>query len=119
MITKQELETIRNKTPFLSEGFISPSAIAEMGKREKKEYFKNVEIRFKAEEEFKEQNKTDMEKEQDKKEREQKVKSDRIIQLKAQIRVLADLPQIKSKKNNKTKTLYNNYLKDLEVLKGG
>ena len=58
IITKQELETIRNKAPLMSEGLLSPYQVSNMSKREKAEWEKNKQIRFNAEQEFKEQNKT-------------------------------------------------------------
>ena len=117
MINFKELETIRAKAPFISEGAISPFQVGSMNKRERGEYNKNIQLRFKAEAEFKEQNKTAEQKEKERKEREQRERGNRISQIEAQIRLLKDFKQVKSKRKNKLKTLYENYLKELEVLK--
>jgi len=63
MITKQELSTIQNKAPLLSEGNISPFQVSRMSKRIKAEWEKNKQLRYKAEEEFKEQIKQEVIKE--------------------------------------------------------
>lgn len=124
MITKQQLETIRDKAPFISEGFISPSAVFEMGKNERKQYEKNVHIRFKAEAEFKEQNKSPEEKAQEEKERKQKEIKTEILQIESVLNSIKDLKILQSKRDNsykrlfKEKTLKLNELKErLEVKK--
>ena len=117
MVTIQELETIRSKAPFISEGAISPFQVGSMNNRARREYNQNVNKRFKAEAEFKEQNKTAEQKEQERKKREQREKEGRIAQIGAQIRLLKDFKQVKSKRKNKLKTLYEDYIKELEGLK--
>ena len=119
MITIQVLETIRSKAPFISEGAISTFQVGSMGKRERREYNQNVNKRFEAEAEFKEQNKTTEQKEQEKRKREQREKEGKIAQIKAQIRFLKDFKQVKSKRKNGLKTTYENYIKELEGLKNG
>ena len=117
MVTIQELETIRAKAPFISEGAISTFQVSRMGKRERQEWNKNRIKRFEAEAEFKEQNKTAEQKEQERRKREQREKEGKIAQIEAQIRLLKDFKQVKSKRKNKLKTLYEDYIKELEGLK--
>ena len=117
MITKQELETIRSKAPLLSEGAISPYQVSNMSKRQKAEREKNIKIRYKTEEEFKEQNKTEEQKEQEKREQEETEIKSRITQIKAQMRTIKDFPQMKSKKENSIKKTYRMYEDKLKELK--
>ena len=117
MINFKELETIRAKAPFISEGAISPFQVGNMNKRERREYNQNVLIRLNTEAEFKEQNKTAEQKEQERKGREQKERGNKISQIEAQIRLLKDFKQVKSKRKNKLKSLYERYIKEWEGLK--
>jgi hypothetical protein len=106
MITKEELETIRSKAPFLSEGSISPFQVSNMGKREKAEYNKNREIRFKAEAEFKRQNMTEQEKQEEKEFYINKEIGNLEAQIgskKRTIEYLKELPAFKSKRMNNIK----------------
>lgn len=106
MITKEELETIRSKAPFLSEGAISPFQVSNMGKREKVEYDKNISIRFKAEAEFKKQNMTEQEKQEDKEfyiNKEIENLETHIQSKKRTIEYLKELPAFHSKRMNDTR----------------
>ena len=116
MINFKELETIRAKAPFISEGAISPFQVGNMNKRKRGEYNKNIQLRFKAEAEFKEQNKTAEQKEKERKEREQREREGRKGQIEAQLRLLKDFKQVKSKRKNKLKPLYERYIKEWEGL---
>ena len=118
MITKEEIEKIQNETPLLSEGFISPSAIATMGKNEKKRYFERVSLRFRMEEEYQQQNKTPEEKKQDEEEKKQKEINSRINQVESIINTLKDFPQVQSKRSNKLKRTYLHHVEELRILRG-
>ncbi len=106
MITKEELETIRSKAPFLSEGAISPFQVSNMTKREKAEYDKNVGVRFKAEEEFKRQNMTEQETQEEKEFYINKEIGNLETQIGAKkrtIEYLKSLPSFESKRMNDTR----------------
>ena len=126
MVTKQELETIRSKAPLMSEGSLSPYQVSNMSKREKQEWDKNRAIRFKAEEEFKKQNRTIEEiKKEEVGEKIKKLES-RESQINSYLNTIKDLPQMKSKRENGLKLGYRLHTEELEKvqlelkkLKGG
>ena len=106
MIKKQELNTIRAKAPFLSEGTISPFQVSNMSKIEKTEYDKNVQIRFKAEEEYKKQNMTEKEKKEEEEfyiNKDIKSLETKMQSQKRTIEYLKLLPAFQSKRMNNTK----------------
>lgn len=129
MITKEELNKIRAKAPFLSEGAISFFQVSNMGKREKAEYDRNVQIRFKAEEEFKRQNMTSKERKEEEEfyiNKKIETLECKIKSLKSNIDYLKLLPAFLSKRMNNTRrgVLFGEEeMKELELkikkLKGG
>ena len=122
MITKEELSIIQSKAPLMSEGLLSPYQVSNMSKRQHKEWLNNIQLRYKAENEFKEQNKTPEEKAQENREEELNKINSRITQINAQMNLLKDFPKVKSKRMNQTKRTFLNYQEELNILiqmKGG
>jgi len=113
-ITLEQLETIRAKAPLMSEGLLSPFQVGSMRKRERQEWEKNKQIRFKAEEDFKKQNRTEEEiKQEELKEKINNLESKK-MQIEAQINIIKYLPQLKRLRDNALKRIYQIHIKDLE-----
>ena len=126
MITKEELEKIRSKAPLMSEGLLSPYQVSNMSKRQKAEWDKNRAIRFKAEADFKKQNRTEEEiKQEDIMNKIRKLES-REMQINSYLNTIKDLPQMKTNRENGLKRDYREHIEELKEveselkkLKGG